>query len=75
MPEDRSEDKVKRLNSFQLLVHIFSAMVGIRSSRDRGTDFMNSSNAAWIGAILILACGLYVVSRLFVYFVQRNVAG
>ncbi len=72
MPE---QDKVKRLNSFQLVGQILAAMVGIRSSKDRGTAFINSSNAAWIGAILIFASVLYLAMRLFVYFIQRNVAG
>jgi hypothetical protein len=70
MPE---QDKIKRLNSFQLVGQILAAMVGIRSSRDRGTDFTNSSNAAWIGAVLIFAGALYLALHLFVYFIQRNV--
>ncbi|MES2491220.1 MAG: DUF2970 domain-containing protein [Pseudomonadota bacterium] len=69
------QDKVKRLNSFQLVGQILAAMVGIRSRRDRGTDFTNSSNSAWMGAILIFAFALYFGMRLFVYLIQRNVAG
>lgn len=69
------ENKVKRLNSFQLVGQILAAMVGIRSSKDRGTDFFNSSNSAWIGAVLILAGALYLGMRLFIYLIQRNVAG
>ena len=69
------ENKTKRLNSFQLIGQILAAMVGIRSSKDRGTDFMNSSNTAWIGAILISAGALYLAMRLFIYLIQRNVAG
>lgn len=64
----------KRLNSFQLVGHILAAMVGIRSSKDRGTDFMNSSNATWIGALFILAGALYSVTCLFIYFIQRSAA-
>ena len=72
MPE---QNDVKRLNSFQLVGQILAAMVGIRSDKDRATDFMNSSTAAWIGAILIFAGALYLGMHWFVYFVQRNVAG
>lgn len=71
-----SEQKqIKRLNSFQLVGQMLAAMVGIRSSKDRGTDFMNSSNSAWIGAILIFVGALYFGMRLFIYLIQRNVAG
>lgn len=69
------ENKVKRLNSFQLIGQILAAMVGIRSSKDRGTVFINSSNSAWIGAILIMATALYLGVSLFIYLIQRNVAG
>lgn len=71
-----SEQKqIKRLNSFQLVGQMLAAMVGIRSSKDRGTDFMNSSNSAWIGAILIFVGALYLGMHLFIYLIQRNVAG
>jgi hypothetical protein len=66
--------KPKSLNSFQIIGRLFSASIGISSSKNREQSLSEASAFAWFGAVAIFVLAHYAFIRVVIHFIRRAAA-